>query len=33
MKVLKYFFSIAFLLVFAAGCKKEVNDDISFLAY
>lgn len=32
MKVLKYFFSIAFLLVLAAGCKKEVNDDLSFLA-
>ena len=31
MKVLKYFFSIAFLLVLAAGCKKEVNDDLSFL--
>ena len=32
MKVLKYFFSIAFLLVLVAGCKKEVNDDLSFLA-
>ncbi len=32
MKVLKYFFGIAFLLVLAAGCKKEVNDDLSFLA-
>lgn len=32
MKVIKYFFSIAFLLVLAAGCKKEVNDDLSFLA-
>lgn len=32
MKVLKYFFSIAFLLVLAAGCKKELNDDISFLS-
>ena len=31
MKVFKYFFSIAFLLVLAAGCKKEVNDDLSFL--
>jgi hypothetical protein len=31
MKVLKYFFSIAFLLVLAAGCKKELNEDISFL--
>jgi hypothetical protein len=31
MKVLKYFLSIAFLLVLAAGCKKTINDDISFL--
>jgi hypothetical protein len=31
MKVLKYFFSIAFLLVIVLGCKKELNDDISFL--
>jgi len=31
MKFIKYFFSITFLLVLAAGCKKEKNDDISFL--
>ena len=31
MKFLQYFFSITFLLVLAAGCKKEKNDDISFL--
>ena len=31
MKVLKYFLSIAFLLATAAGCKKIVNDDLSFL--
>jgi hypothetical protein len=31
MKVLKYFFSITLLLVLAAGCKKMVTDDISFL--
>jgi len=32
MKVLKYFFSIAFLLVITWGCKKDVTDDTSFLA-
>ena len=31
MKALKYFLSLSFLLVMAAGCKKENNDDISFL--
>jgi len=31
MKLLQYFFSITFLLAVAAGCKKEKNDDISFL--
>lgn len=31
MKLLKYFFSITFLLVLAAGCKKEKTDDVSFL--
>lgn len=31
MKALKYFLSLSFLLVMAAGCKKEKNDDISFL--
>lgn len=31
MKVLKYFFSIAFLLLTIVGCKKTVNDDVSFL--
>jgi hypothetical protein len=31
MKFITYFFSIAFLLVLAAGCKKEKNDDVSFL--
>jgi hypothetical protein len=31
MKVLKYFFSIAFLLAVAISCKKELNEDISFL--
>jgi hypothetical protein len=31
MKCIKYLMSIAFLLVFAASCKKEKNDDISFL--
>lgn len=30
MKVLKYFFSIAFLLVLLL-VEKEVNDDLSFL--
>ncbi len=31
MKVLKYFFSIAFLFLVVTGCKKELNEDISFL--
>lgn len=31
MKFIKYFFGITFLLALAAGCKKEKNDDISFL--
>jgi hypothetical protein len=31
MKVLKYFFSIALLLAVALSCKKELNEDISFL--
>ena len=31
MKAVKYFFSIAFLLAIIAGCKKEVNDDLSLL--
>ncbi len=31
MKLIKYFFSITFLLALAAGCKKEINDDISFI--
>ncbi|MDB5205175.1 MAG: hypothetical protein JWR72_250 [Flavisolibacter sp.] len=30
MSTFKYFLSIAFLLFVAAGCKKEVNDDVSF---
>ena len=33
MKSLKYLFSLAFLLSMVVGCKKEVNDDISFVAY
>ncbi len=32
MKLIKYFFSIAFLLVVVISCKKEVNDDLSALA-
>lgn len=32
MKLIKYFFSIAFLLVVVISCKKEVNDDLSSLA-
>jgi hypothetical protein len=31
MKILKNLFSITFLLAVLAGCKKEVNDDVSFL--
>jgi hypothetical protein len=31
MKVLKYFFSLAFLLTVALSCKKELNEDMSFL--
>ncbi len=32
MKVLKYFFSIVFFVALAISCKKELNEDISFLA-
>ena len=32
MKLFKYLFSLSFLLVLAGSCKKEVNDDISFVA-
>jgi len=32
MKLFKYLFSLAFLVILAAGCKKEVNDDIAFVA-
>lgn len=32
MKLIKYFFSIAFLLTVAVSCKKEVKDDTSFLS-
>jgi hypothetical protein len=32
MKLLKYFFSVAFLLAVAFSCKKELNEDIAFLA-
>lgn len=31
MKLLKYFFSLTFLVAAIASCKKEVNDDTSFL--
>lgn len=31
MKLIKYFFSFVFLLMLMAGCKKEINDDISFV--
>ncbi|MBK8141092.1 MAG: PKD domain-containing protein [Chitinophagaceae bacterium] len=31
MKSLKYFLGLAFLLVLAAGCKKETYDDVSFV--
>ncbi|MBK9382585.1 MAG: PKD domain-containing protein [Chitinophagaceae bacterium] len=31
MKSLKYFLGFAFLLVLAAGCKKETYDDVSFV--
>jgi hypothetical protein len=31
MKLLKYFFSISFLMLVIAGCKKEKYDDTSFL--
>jgi hypothetical protein len=30
MNALKYFFSIAFLLVVIAGCKKELYEDVAF---
>ena len=32
MKSFKYLISLAFLLAMAISCKKEVNDDISFVA-
>lgn len=32
MQLIKYFFSIAFLLAVVSGCKKEVNDDLTSLA-
>ena len=32
MKLLKYFFSVAFLLAVAFSCKKELNEDTAFLA-
>lgn len=32
MKLLKYFFSLTFLVAAIASCKKEVNDDTSFLS-
>ncbi|MGG9964215.1 hypothetical protein [Ferruginibacter sp. SUN106] len=32
MKLIKYFFSVAFLLAVVISCKKEVIDDTSFLA-
>jgi hypothetical protein len=32
MKLLKYFFSIAFLLAVGFSCKKELNEDTAFLA-
>lgn len=31
MKCIKYFFGITILLAMVAGCKKEKNDDVSFL--
>ncbi|HMO61370.1 MAG TPA: hypothetical protein PKC39_00555 [Ferruginibacter sp.] len=31
MKLVQYFFSILFLLAIAPGCKKQKNDDVSFL--
>jgi hypothetical protein len=31
MKLTKYFFGFVFLLMVMAGCKKEINDDISFV--
>lgn len=31
MKALKYFFSITFLLVLVIGCKKDLNNDVSFV--
>ena len=30
MRTIKYFFSLAFLLMVVAGCKKEIHDDIAF---
>ncbi|MEP6712280.1 MAG: hypothetical protein ABJA37_07690, partial [Ferruginibacter sp.] len=31
MKAFKYFFSITFLLVLMLGCKKDLNNDVSFI--
>ncbi len=31
MNVSKYFYSVLFLLIILAGCKKEINDDLSLL--
>ncbi len=31
MKLIKYFLSLSFLALLATGCKKEINDDISFV--
>ncbi len=31
MSAIKYFYSSLFLLIISAGCKKEVNDDLSLL--
>lgn len=31
MKSIKYLFSLVLLITFALGCKKEVNDDVSFI--
>ncbi len=32
MKLLKYFFSLTLLIAVAVSCKKEMNEDIAFLA-
>ena len=31
MKAVKYFFGLTFLLAVSAGCKKQANDDVSFI--